>query len=399
VTGPSAPLDVTGLATGGEGVAREADGRVVFVDGALPGERVTVVIESEHKGHARGRLAEVVEAAASRVAPPCPRVAAGCGGCGWQHVEPGAQASLKLAMVTEALVRLGGVEAPEVRPGPPLPATGYRTTLRGVADGDGRFSLRRHRGHEAVPVPGCLVAHPLLAEIVDDGRFPPGAEVTARVGARTSDRMVVVDGDAGGPVSVPAGVRVVTGAALAAGRRAWLFEEVHGVRLRVSARSFFQAGPEGAEALVTAVAAAFGPRHPGARLADLYGGVGLFSATLGRQAQVELVEGSASAAADARVNLADLRARVLRGDVARWRPRRMDAVVADPPRAGLGPAGVRAIAGTRAPKVALVSCDAGALGRDARLLGLVGYRLVTATVVDVFPHTPRVEVVSRFEKA
>lgn len=395
MTGPSAPLDVTGLATGGDGVAREADGRVVFVDGALPGERVTVIIESEHKGHARGRVGEVVEAAASRVAPPCPRVAAGCGGCGWQHVEPEAQASLKLAMVTEALARLGGVESPDVRPGPPLPATGYRTTLRGVADGDGRFSLRRHRGHEAVPVPGCLVAHPLLAEIVDEGRFPPGAEVTARVGARTGDRMVIVDGDAGGPVTVPPGVRVVTGAALAAGRRAWLFEEVHGVRLRVSARSFFQAGPDAAEALVGAVGEALGPCDT---LADLYAGVGLFAATVGHGARVVAVEASASAAADARVNLADLDARVLQGDVARWRPRRMDAVVADPPRAGLAPAGVRVIAGTRAPKLALVSCDAGALGRDTRLLGLVGYRLVTATVVDVFPHTPHVEVVSRFEK-
>jgi 23S rRNA (uracil1939-C5)-methyltransferase len=76
----------------------------------------------------------------------------------------------------------------------------------------------------------------------------------------------------------------------------------------------------------------------------------------------------------------------------------MDVVVADPPRAGLGRAGVGAVAATRAPQVALVSCDAGALGRDARLLVQAGYRLVEATVVDAFPHTPHVEVVSRFDR-
>ena len=66
--------------------------------------------------------------------------------------------------------------------------------MRGLADGDGRFCLRRHHRHDLVPVPGCLVAHPLVAEVVTDGRFPPGAEVMVRAGARTGDRMVVVDG-------------------------------------------------------------------------------------------------------------------------------------------------------------------------------------------------------------
>ena len=81
--------------------------------------------------------------------------------------------------------------------------------------------------------------------------------------------------------SCPTGARV-TGAELAAGKRAWLHEEVAGVRLRVSARSFFQAGPEAAEALVATVATAAGEMAEGARLADLYGGVGLFAATVGR---------------------------------------------------------------------------------------------------------------------
>ena len=399
MTAPSPPLRVTGMAVGGDGVVREPGGRVVFVDGALPGELVTLEIESEHRRHARGRVVEVVAPGPARVDQPCPWEAAGCGGCGWQHVVPAGQVALKLGMVAEALRRLGRVDDPVVVPGPGLPAAGYRTTLRGEADGAGRFCLHRHHAHDLVPVPGCLVAHPLVAEVVTEGRFPPGSTVTVRAGARTGGRQGVVEGaTAVGPVAVPAGVRVVLGAALDAGRRAWLFEEVHGVRLRVSARSFFQSGPEAAEALVTAVAAAVGPCGPGDRLADLYGGVGLFAATVARHAEVELVESSPAAAADARVNLAGLAARVVRGDVTRWRSRRMDAVVADPPRSGLGLAGVRAVAATRARRVALVSCDAGSLGRDTRLLGDAGYRLVDATVVDAFPHTPHVEVVARFDR-
>jgi tRNA/tmRNA/rRNA uracil-C5-methylase (TrmA/RlmC/RlmD family) len=98
------------------------------------------------------------------------------------------------------------------------------------------------------------------------------------------------------------------------------------------------------------------------------------------------------------VNLASRAARVTHGDVRRWRPRRVDAVVADPPRAGLGRAGARVVAGTGARRLALVSCDAAALGRDAALLRARGFDLERSTLVDAFPHTPHVEVVSRFAR-
>jgi tRNA/tmRNA/rRNA uracil-C5-methylase (TrmA/RlmC/RlmD family) len=397
-------LRVTGVAVGGDGVAREPSGRVVFVSGALPGELVVAEVVEEHPRHARAVAVDVLERSPDRVAPPCPFVAAGCGGCGWQHVDPAAQRELKVATVVEALARLGGIADPRVVAGPPLPGggAGHRTTVRAVADPQGRLALRRHHSHDLVAVPGCLVADPLVAEILAAGRFPPGADVTVRVGARTGARMVVIDGGDHGvfdePVVVPEGVRVVTGAELAAGKRAWLHEEVAGVRLRVSARSFFQSGPEAAEALVATVGAAAGD-VTGTRLADLYGGIGLFAATVGRGAHVELVEASASAAADARVNLAGLDARVVGSDVTRWRARPQDVVIADPPRAGLGRGGVRAVRAAGAPRLVLVSCDAGALGRDAGLLAGIGYRLVAATVVDAFPHTPHVEVVTRFDRA
>jgi 23S rRNA (uracil1939-C5)-methyltransferase len=413
VPGPVETLRVSSVAVGGDGVAREPSGRVVLVSGALPGELVDAEVVDERRDHARAEVVGVREASPARADPPCPFVAAGCGGCGWQHVAPAAQRQLKVDMVAEVLRRQGGLADPMVAAGPTLGATGYRTTLRGVADDGGRFSLRRHHSHDLVAVPACLVAHPLVAEVLADGRFPPGAETTVRVGARTGERMVVVDGLADPAdavaVAVPGDVRVVTGTELAAGRRAWIHEEVAGYRLRVSARSFFQARPDGAEALVDAVRTALdGVLGGGTRLADLYGGVGLFAVALaadaagggGDDGRVEVVEASASSAADARINVSQVggRVHVVRSDVARWRARRMDAVIADPPRAGLGRGATRAAAATRTPRLALVSCDAGALGRDVRLLAKAGYRFVDATLVDLFPHTPHVEVVSRFDR-
>jgi 23S rRNA (uracil1939-C5)-methyltransferase len=111
------------------------------------------------------------------------------------------------------------------------------------------------------------------------------------------------------------------------------------------------------------------------------------------------VEGTASAIRDAQVNLADLdEVTIVKADVARWRPSPADLVVADPARSGLGRAGAERVAATGARRVVLVSCDAASLGRDAGLLAGHGYRLVEATLVDLFPHTPHVEVVSRFDR-
>ncbi len=387
-------LDVTTVVAGGDGLARDADGRVTFVAGGLPGERVRAEIVERRKDFARANLVEVLSAAPGRAEPPCRFVAAGCGGCDWQHIEPAAQRQLKADVVADALRRQAHLEI-EVALGPYLSATGYRTTVRGVAEG-GRFGFRRRSSHEAIAVDPCMVAHPLLQELIADGRFPDG-EVVLRAGARTGDRLVVVTGDGEGTL-VPDGVRVAGDHALRHGHRAWYHEEVAGRRWRISARSFFQARPDGAEALVTAVTTALDGRPRGGALVDLYGGVGLFAASLPDVGHATVVEQGLSSVADAKVNLAGLPARVVRADVARWGAARAEGVVADPPRAGLGPTGVRAVAATQAERLALVSCDPAALGRDARLLGEVGYELVTVTAVDLFPHTSHVEVVSRFDR-
>ena len=398
---PTDDVPITAVAAGGEGVGRLGDGRVVFVRGALPGERVRITVAEERRRFARGALVEVVEAAPERVAPPCPQVAAGCGGCDWQHVAPAAQRDLKARIVSDALRRIGRIADPPVPdPGPDLPPEGWRTTVRAVVDDRGRAGFRLHHAHEplAVGPGGCLVAHPLVDEVLRDGLFPPPVrEVTVRAGAATGERLVIC-APAVGDSRVPDGVAVVGADELAGGHRAWIHEVVAGRRWRISAESFFQSRPDGAEALVEAVAAALGEAlAPGATLVDLYSGVGLFAGVLGERTagRVVAVESNRSAVADARINLADLHGpRIVRSDVRRWHPSAADLAVADPSRHGLGADVVPRIGATGASALALVSCDPGALGRDAGLLAGAGWHLASVRLVDLFPHTSHVEVVT-----
>jgi 23S rRNA (uracil1939-C5)-methyltransferase len=396
-------LSVTAVAVGGEGVARADDGRVVFVRGGLPGERVAAVLTDERRRFLRATTVEVLDPSPDRVAPPCPLVDAGCGGCGWQHVALEAQRRLKESMVLDALRRAGGIEPPTPGPGASLPSTGWRTTVRAAVDDDGRAAFREHRSHDTVSLAGgCLVAHPLVDEVLRAGHFPsPVREVIIRVGAATGERLVVARPAAAG-AQVPPDTLLVGTDELAAGRRAWIHEMVAGRRWRISAESFFQGRPDGAEALVTAVGAAVGDALiPGGRLVDLYGGVGLFAGALGAggDGRVVVVETNRSALADARVNLADLPdARIVGADVRRWRPSAADVVVADPSRQGLGEPAVGRIDATGATVLALVSCDVAALGRDAGLLAAGGWHLESLTLVDLFPHTPHVEVVTGWKR-
>jgi 23S rRNA (uracil1939-C5)-methyltransferase len=392
--GTEAELQVSTLAVGGDGVGRDADGRVVFVSGALPGETVRATVRSAHARFAHADATAIIDPSPDRIEPVCPHARRGCGGCPWAHVDPASQPGLKVSMVAEALERLGGLHEANIHVGPSLTAAGYRTTVR-VAVTDGRAGFRRLHSDQRLAVDSCRVAHPLVESMLVDGRWAGADEVTLRAGARTGERLARVAPNATG-VELPADVRVVGTDELRAGRRAWIHEVVADVRLRISADSFFQSRPDGAEALVAAVGEALADAPDGVAMVDLYGGVGLFAATVGRGRRVELVERSRSSIADARINLAELDASVVATSVERWRASAAGVVVADPPRSGLARRGVEQVGRTGASHLALVSCDAGSLGRDAALLTAGGWRHEWSRLVDLFPDTPHVEVVSRF---
>lgn len=396
-------LRPTALAVGGDAVARDDHGQVVFVAGALPGEDVDAEVTDVHARYAHALAGEVIEASPDRQVPPCPHRRAGCGGCDLQHVAPAAQPGLKVELVRDALARLGRIAEPPVRAGEPLPTEGFRTTVRAGVE-DSRAGLRRARSHELIAVDHCLVAHPLVDELLVEGRFGAASEVTLRAGPATGERLALLHPTADG-ARLPDDVVVVGTDELRGGRRAWYHDDIAGHRFRISATSFFQSRADGAAALVAEVTRAVeGNLGPGATVVDAYGGVGLFAASLASPKAVPaeeavravLVERGASSVADARVNLAGHHAKVVRADVDRWRPPAADVVVADPARAGLGRRGAAAVTRAGAPVVVLVSCDPASLGRDAALLAGAGYRLDQAVVVDLFPHTHHIEVVSTF---
>jgi 23S rRNA (uracil1939-C5)-methyltransferase len=369
----------------------------VLVEGALPGETVRVEIVSGKRSFARARVTEVVGASADRIAPPCPFVAAGCGGCDWQHVAVGAQARHQRAILVDALTRIGKVEgADEVVAEPvTLPAEGYRTSVR-VLVRKGRPAFRRAHSHDPVPVDACLVAHPLIDDLLRTARFDGVTEAEVRCGARTGERLAIVH-PTNRYLTLPDDVVTIGSDDLERGLDASFTEEAAGRRWRISARSFFQTRPDGADALAELVAAAV--PDDARTVVDLYSGVGLFAGTVARPGRtVVAVEGNPSAVRDARHNLRGLDVDVTRGDVARWEPVAADVVVADPSRAGLGAEVVDRIARTDAPRVVLVSCDAAAAGRDVGLLAQHGFTLRGVTPVGLFPHTSHVEAVAVLDR-
>jgi tRNA/tmRNA/rRNA uracil-C5-methylase (TrmA/RlmC/RlmD family) len=398
----SSPLviDTERLVAGGAALGHEPSGRVVLVDGALPNERVSVHVLDERPRMVTAEVDAVLSASPARIEAPCAELHRGCGGCDLQHAEPSAQPELKAGIVADSLarsVRAGRLADIPIVAGPALDPWGYRTTVR-CAVTDGRLGFHRRRSDDVLAVAGCPVAAEPIQEVLRTGRFPGASEVTVRAGVRTGELLVVVDPSASDDAIVAHGVRVIGDDELRAGRRAWFHEVVDGHRLRISARSFFQSGPVGAEALIAAVRRGLGPIDESTRLADLYGGIGLFAVALGTQRPV-LVERSASSIADARVNLADRDATIVRSSVERWSPKQMDVVVADPARAGLGRDGVAVVADTHAEQIALVSCDVASLVRDVELLAAAGYRATGIEVVDMFPNTHHVEAVTSLVRA
>lgn len=377
-------------------MARDADGRVVFVRGALPGELVEVEIVSTRTDFARATVAAVVEPSADRVAERCPHRRAGCGGCDWMHLDPPGQMAAKVAIVEESLRRVGRVGADDVErvvvPGAAVDPAGYRTTIR-IVGTDGGLGFREQASDRVVPVDDCHVAHPTLSAMLAALEVDPGVELTLRTSVATGATTARWDRRIGDVRGLPEDVH--------AGRHAWLTETIAGIELRVSAASFFQSGPQACELLADAVKRAAPELDGAAHGLDAYGGVGLFAATaMNACDRVTVVESSRSACSDAERNLAGRDATVVRSDLATWHPTDpVDVVVADPARPGLGRPGVTSIARTRPATLVLVSCDPVSLARDTRLLLDLGYRLDRVEVLDPYPQTHHVETVTRFTPA
>ena len=382
---------MTATARGGVGVARGSDGRVVFVEGALPGELVTAEVHAVDRRWARARVIDVVEASPHRVPVACEHHLQGCGGCDMLHVDSRAQMRMKASIVVDQLTRHGvDAPAPALRM---LDADRGRTTVRAHVV-DGRAGFKARCSHEVVIPEDCGAVDDFAEELLVEGRYGLADSVLIRVGSRTGERMVVVHPTVG-EVTVPDDVMVVGADELDRDRRAWIHEELSGRRWRISAGSFFQNRPAGAEALIDEVAEMVGEMADEGPMVDAYAGVGLFAGTVGSGRKVTAIERCSHAAADARINLGN-GAKVLRIPVEKWRASPASVVVADPARSGLGDAAVGPLLSCRPRLVVLVSCDPSSFASDARRLIDAGYGLDRWTVVDLFPLTSHIETVAAF---
>jgi 23S rRNA (uracil1939-C5)-methyltransferase len=405
----SEDITIERIVAGGDGMARLADGRVVFVGGTITGEQVRVEITTNKKDFARGRVLEILDASTHRVSAPCKFVAAGCGGCSWQHIAVSEHMSTKVAIVHEALRRTAKISETDalalVKIGGSVSSHASRTTLRMAVLPNGKLGFRRGLSNELIETSPCLVAHDLLNEMIASANVKNATEVTLRCGASSGERGVWLHDEHGrGQVTgLPSDVGV--------GIESLVHEVVNRVKLRVMMTSFFQSSLEAAELLVDAVRSAAGERALSGvdgRVIDAYGGVGLFAATLlSPDVPVTLVESSSSSCRDADVNLAQhMRqtrdssspSEVIRKNLEQWTPAPAGLVIADPARTGLGPLAVSRLVATNAPRIVLVSCDAVAGARDLRLLIDAGYELSQVTVLDLFPHTPHIETVSVLQR-
>jgi 23S rRNA (uracil1939-C5)-methyltransferase len=442
-------VDVTDLASGGEGVGR-AGGYVVFVPGGLPGDRVAVRLVQVRPRFARGVIERLERPSEHRTEPPCPYFGR-CGGCRLQHLRYEAQLEVKARQVAECLKRLGGLGDIPLRP--ILPAAdvyGYRNKMEftfAAASDRVLVGLHEAERYDAIlDIERCLLQseamNAVLAEVrafVTDVRpavYGPEREdgglrfLMLREGRATGEIMVNLV-TASPDVALaraladrlrarcPQVASVVLNvnpkkAAVAVGveehpiaGREVIREGLGGLEFSISANSFFQTHTRQAER-VFEIVLEYAALTGGEVVFDLYSGTGAISLLLARRARrvygVELVSAAIEdAARNARANGIG-NCTFLPGEVRHVVPElmrrgiRADVVVADPPRAGFHPKALRAVLALAPRRLVYASCNPATLARDLAALVAGGYRLTVVQPVDMFPHTPHIEVVTALER-
>jgi 23S rRNA (uracil1939-C5)-methyltransferase len=418
------------------------DSYVVFVDGAVPGDRVRAVVNRAKRSYANAQAVEILKPGADRVEPIADHP-----GAAWQVLAYGRQLETKQAQVEEALRRIGGLDGYVLEPiVPAADQWRYRNKLEysfGGAPGD-HLRCGFHapgRWDEIVDIRDCLLASSAANQARErivswcraqhlepyDRRTGEGLlrNLVVREGRRTGDlqaRLITSDGvlDREGLAAAASGLtgvlwtQISSVAEITQGGETeliagseWLEEELLGMRFRLSPEAFFQTNTEMAQRLFeTAIEYA----HPGGfeRLYDLYCGIGtvglLMAPRAGQVLGLEIVpEAVADAIANARTNEID-NARFYAGDVRLalrelvTRAGRPDVLVVDPPRSGLSKKVVRRVIEASPRRIVYVSCNPTTLAPNAAQLEEAGYKLTRVRPVDMFPQTPHIECVALLER-
>ena len=432
---------ITGYTSEGLGVTHGPDGMAVFIRDAIAGEAGVFAVEHVGRAAAFGRIVRLDVVSPHRTDRECP-LGKRCGGCTFWHMDYQEELRLKAQRVRDALTRIGGVD-----PGNVSIAGGTRLHYRNKAQfpvapspGGPAAGFYQARTHRVLPVPECRIQSPQADTARDavvgwmrkngvsayDETVHRGLVRHIYVRTATTGTQVCVVGNGPAPDAAPSLVQQLRSAlpdlrgvlwnentrrgnAVLGDRfsclwgRPYLEETLCGLRFRLSPRSFFQVNRSQAEVLY-GIALELAQLGPETLALDLYCGTGTITLLLaGKAGRVIGVESVAAAVEDARENAVRNgieNARFLCADAGQAAQQlaaegsRPDVIVVDPPRKGLAPEVVDAMAQMAPDRIVYVSCDPATLARDVARLRDRGYELRTARAVDMFPCCAHVETVA-----
>jgi 23S rRNA (uracil1939-C5)-methyltransferase len=429
---PVSGITIDSLSHDGRGVAH-LQGKAVFIDGALPGEVVSFEYLASRRRFDEGRVTTVTQASPDRVQPGCPHFGV-CGGCSLQHLDPAAQIMAKQQTLIDNLKHIGKVVPQAVLPPLTGPVWGYRTKGRlGVRDvikkGRVLVGFREKHSPYVADLTVCEVLHPsagkqldalsqLLGDLQAKARIPQievavAGSTTALVfrhldplsqGDRdllkqyASEQQVHVYLQPSGPDSV---------------QLLWPEQSVlayhlpaESLEIRFKPTDFTQINTAINQQMVARVLDLLALERADTVL-DLFCGLGNFTLPMARHAGTVVgVEGEAGLVSRARdnaalnglVNATFHTANLVESNSgADWARPHYDKVLLDPPRSGAAEM-MDVLGKIRPQRIVYVSCHPGSLARDAgTLVHEKGYQLLSAGVMDMFPHTAHVESMALFE--
>jgi len=433
---PDSPVEcvIEGLTTEGRGLVHIND-KVVFVDGALGNEKVLIEYTASTSKFDEAKVLEVIEASADRVSPPCQHADI-CGGCSLQHLDTQKQIENKQASLIESLKYIGKVEAESLLPAITGPVVGYRYKarlgVRYVAKKEKVLvGFREKRSNFLALIEQCEVLHarvghklsalsdliygmeardqiPQIEVAIDDANVVLVFRHLEALSASDLSRLVdfakeenfVVMLQSGGPATVTS---------LWPEEFRYLSYQLNDQNLefKFEANDFTQVNPDINQKMINRVIDLM-ELQADENVLDLFCGLGNFTLPLAQKAlHVTGIEGNQELVNKANDNAVlnnisnteffavDLSAKL---DGQRWLNQRYDKILLDPPRSGAMEM-IHYLGKLGAKRIVYVSCQPTTLARDAgALVNEYGYRLLSAGVMDMFPHTAHVESIAVFEK-
>lgn len=432
-------LEIDDLASSGEGVGKH-QGFTIFVDGALPTERVLVRIIEEKKNYAKARLEKILRSSKDRVKPICPKFEV-CGGCQLMHLNYDGQLKIKERRVKDAFIRIGRIQNFTIDPcvGSENPL-GYRNKIQLPVSAGNKIGLYAKRSHEIIPIETCLIhnreGEKIVEQIKQTLNLHPISIYNEKTGRGELRHLLIKTAKSTGKVlvalitttsptkelkkiakhiySIDQVVGVVhgfndkrTNAVRAESYKVLegeyaLEERLLGIDVCISPQSFFQVNPPQAEKIYQK-AFALAEIQRSDRVFDAYCGIGLFTCFLAQHSdQVIGVEIVAGAIADARKNAQRNHVTVnfICGKVEEeiGKLPKQDVVFLNPPRKGCERIVLESLAQMDPKKIIYTSCDEATLARDAAILAELGYDQIFLYPFDMFPQTMHVEIVTLFIK-